>query len=212
MDVRFQNESVFTISGPSGSGKTVLVQKLIKHRQEMFRHKINQVHWFYGIIAPRNLDAHIKTHKGLADGWSDMIKPFDMVILDDLFVEATNNKEVTNAFTRLAHHRPCTMIYITQNIFHQSRDSRTRNLNTHYLIAMKNPRDQLQISTISRQMFPGNHRFLVDVYSDVTNDDEAPYSYLLLDFRQETPSTLRVRTGIFPGEIYKVFINKMNSS
>lgn len=206
MDARFENQSVFTIAGPSGSGKTEIVKKLIKFRNVLFRQKINKVHWFYGIIPPRGLDKDIIPHKGLAEGWSDSVKALDMVILDDLFVEASNNSEVTNAFTRLAHHRPCTVIYITQNIFHQSKDSRTRNLNTHYLVLMKNPRDQLQISHISRQMFPKNSSFLVDIFTKVT--EEKAFSYLLLDFRQETPTVLRIRTGIFPGEIYRVYINK----
>jgi hypothetical protein len=35
----------------------------------------------------------------------------------------------------------------------------------------------------------------------------SPYSYLLIDFRPETPETLRVRTGILKGERYLVFIN-----
>ena len=206
MDVRFDNESVFTISGPSGSGKTVFVQNLIKYRKILFKNTTNKVHWFYGLIAPHHLDEkYIILHQGLPEGWSDLISPHDMVILDDLFVESANNKEVTNAFTRLAHHRPCTLIFITQNIFHKSQDARTRNLNTHYLVLMKNPRDVQQISYISRQMYPPpNSSFLVDVFRNVTA--ETPYSYILLDFRQNTPNSLRVRAGIFPHEQYRVFI------
>ena len=111
---------------------------------------------------------------------------------------------MTNAFTRLAYHRPCTIIFITQNIFHKGGDSKTRNLNTHYLILMKNPRDQTQIQYISRQMFPGNSRFLTDVFRSVT--DNEPYSYILLDFRQETPNYLRIRSHIFPGEPHPVYV------
>lgn len=209
MDVRFDNETVFTVSGPSGSGKTVFVHKLIEHRVVLFKNKVNSIHWFYGIIPPTPAN-HLKLHKGLETGWSDKIQPHDMVVIDDLFVESSTNKELTNAFTRLAHHKPCTLIFITQNIYHKSSDSRTRNLNTHYLVLMKNPRDALQISYISRQMYPKNSSFLVDVFTDVTS--EKPFSYILLDFRQNTPSTLRVRTGIFPNEEYRVFINETSES
>lgn len=204
MNLTLETESVMTVCGPSGSGKTVFVEKLIKHRTQIFRNKIKSVHWFFGIVPPSKLEG-ITLHQGLQDGWTDLIKPYDMVIIDDLFVESGSNKELTNAFTRLAHHRPCFLVYLTQNLFHKSGDSRTRNLNTHYLVLMKNPRDAQQISYISRQMYPGSN-FLVEVFRDVTED--TPFSYVLLDFRQTTPSSLRVRTGIFPGEIYKVYINK----
>ena len=136
--------------------------------------------------------------------WSDIIVKSDIVVIDDLFVEGAKNDELTNAFTRLAHHRGCTLIYITQNLFQQSRDSRTRALNTHYLIIMKNPRDQLQIEILSRQMHPHNSRFLTMAYRDATRD---PFSYFLIDLRQETPNQIRVRKGIFPDDIYLVYMD-----
>jgi len=37
---------------------------------------------------------------------------------------------------------------------------------------------------------------------------KGPYSYLLIDFRPETNDILRVRTGIFLGDEYIVYINK----
>lgn len=209
MNLQFKNESVFTIAGPSSSGKTELTKKLVKYRNDLFKKKIGKIHWFYGIVPPFSSMQDVLLHRGLKDKWSDIVKPYDMVIIDDLFVEGSNNKELTNAFTRLAHHKPCTLIYITQNIFHKSTDSKTRNLNTHYLFLMKNPRDATQISYIARQMYPTNAKFLTDVYHDVTQDE--PYSYILLDFNQETPSVLRVRSHIFPNEQgYAVYIN--NSS
>lgn len=206
MDVRFKNDSVFMVAGPSSSGKTVFVQKLLQHSNTLFKNKINNIHWYYGIIPPPSMmELQIRLHQGLSEGWSEIIEPMDVIVLDDLFVEAGNNKEVTNAFTRLAHHKPCTLIYITQNVFHRGNDARTRSLNTHYLVLMKNPRDASQISYLARQMYPKNSKFLTDVYRDVC-DNEA-FSYILLDFHQETPSKLRVRSNIFPGEAYSVYVN-----
>lgn len=204
LDARLFNESVFVICGPSSSGKTVFTEKLIRFRQSLFRDRVNDIHWFYGEVPPKLTDITIKVTKGLADGWSNKIQAYDMVIIDDLFVESSCSKEVTNAFTRLAHHRPCSLIYITQNLFHKSTDSRTRNLNCHYLIIMRNPRDGTQINHISRQMFPNNSSALSQVFRCVTQDEA--FSYLFLDFRQETPHTLRVRSHIFPGEENAVYI------
>ena len=208
VDIRFNNDSVFTVAGPSSSGKTVFVQKLIKHRKVLFKNNVSKIHWFFSIIPPpHDSSDKIHLHKGLVDGWSDSIAPYDMVILDDLFMESSNSKEVTNAFTRLAHHIPCTIIFITQNLFHRSNDSRTRALNTHYLVLMKNPRDASQISHLARQMYPNQSKFLVDVYKHVTENNA--FSYILLDFRQETPMTLRVRSHIFPNEPHAAYINNL---
>lgn len=201
--MRFENDSVFVISGPSSSGKTYFVRNLITHAKVLFKHKINRFLWFYGIVPPAGVK-NVILHKGLTDNWSDKIKPYDFVVIDDLFMEGGNN-EVTNAFTRLANHKPCTLVYITQNLFQKSQDSRTRSLNTHYLVMMKNPRDKTQISSLARQMYPGSSGFLLDAFNDVTS--KKPFSYLLMDFRQQTPENLRVRTGIFPGDKYIVFIN-----
>lgn len=210
MDVRLYNESVITICGPSASGKSVFVQNLVANRGAMFREPVNNVHWFFAITPPPVVKSEkIHLHAGrLTPGWSNVIQPKDIVIIDDLMDTADSDagRELTNAFTRLAHHRPCTLVYITQNLFSaNSRDNRTRNLNSHYLVLMNNPRDALQIAHISRQMFPTSREFLVNVYRHVTQNKA--YSYLFLDFRQETPSQLRVRTGIFPKEVYRIYIN-----
>lgn len=209
MDVRFANDSVFVIAGPSSSGKTHFVSNLIGNSKNLYKDKINRFLWFYGIVPPPAsllLPKSVIFIKGLLkENWSDQIEAHDFVVIDDLFMESGKSAELTNAFTRLAHHRPCTLIYISQNLFQKSPDARTRALNTHYLVMMKNPRDKSQISILARQMYPQNSAFLIDAFKDATN--EKPYSYLLLDFRQETMEELRVRTGIFPNETHVVYIN-----
>ena len=53
-------------------------------------------------------------------------------------------------------------------------------------------------------MYPHNSRFLTMAYRYATND---PFSYLLIDLRQETPNHVRVRTGIFPENDYFVYMD-----
>jgi len=86
------------------------------------------------------------------------------------------------------------VIFITQNLFHQGGQHRTRNLNVQYLVLFKNPRDQTVIDFLSRQAFPANRRFLIDVFADATKD---PYGYLFMDFTQTCPYELRIRSNIF---------------
>lgn len=65
------------------------------------------------------------------------------------------------------------------------------------MVLMKSPRDATQIGILSKQICPNNSRFIVSAYQDAT---KRPYSYLLLDFKPETPPSLKLRTDIFPHE------------
>jgi hypothetical protein len=87
-----------------------------------------------------------------------------------------------------------TLIYITQNIFSQGKDTKTRRLNTNYLIVFKNPHDKAQIDYIGRQMYPKDKNFLSGAFEDATKIH--PYSYLFIDCHQSTPDEIRVRTNI----------------
>jgi len=121
------------ISCPSGSGKTTFCLKLLKRPNIYFNYIPGEIVWYYGEIKP-NLHKNIKTIKDLPE--EDVAKN-SIVILDDLFIESRNDSNVTNLFTRVAHHRNCFVIFITQNMFHQGYQNRTRNLNCHYLYCLK---------------------------------------------------------------------------
>jgi hypothetical protein len=192
--------SVMTVAGASGAGKTTFVLKLLKQSKMCFNPQPRSITWYYGEICPKDLSSNIIVVKGLPD--IDTIKEDSIIVLDDLFMESSSDKNVTNLFTRISHHRNCFVINITQNIFHQSSQNRTRQLNTHYLVIFKNPRDKLQIQHLQRQTcIP----FLKAAFEDATCS--SPYSYLLLDFHPTTPDSIRVRTGIFLGDDYYVYIN-----
>lgn len=193
------------VAGPSYSGKTTFVLKLLDHRNEIFSSATNRILWCYGIYQP-NLNP-ILTSKGyhLHSGVVDIskIQPYDIVVLDDLLQESSNSKEVTSLFTKAAHHKPCFIIFIMQNLFPPGRESRTRSLNTHYLAIFKNPRDKSQIEFLARQISPRNPKALVQVFEDAT---ESPHSYLFIDLTQECPDAYRFRSNLFqkPLVIYKL--------
>ena len=123
----------------------------------------------------------------------DDIEPFSVMVLDDLMDESKNHAGVTSLFTRLVHHKSLFLINITQNFFQQTKDPRTRRLNSQYLVIFKNDADQTIVNIISRQMFPNCPTYLIGVYKYVT---QKPHGYVFIDMRQETPDEIRVRTGI----------------
>lgn len=204
MDVRLKNGSIFQIVGPSGSGKTYFVHNLIEHRNEIFRNKVKTIHWFQGAgmtnQRKEKLEPCITLHSnGLRDLNTLKFKPYDMIVLDDLFIEARNDDNVTNLFTKTARHNNVTVVYITQNMFHTGNSNRTRNLNVHYLVLFKNPRDSMAIEQIARQMYGSGgsegRQFLMQAFRDATQG--TPHGYLFFDFTQECPEELRIRTSLF---------------
>ena len=84
----------------------------------------------------------------------DVNKP-NLIVFDDQMIGVSKDKRIVNPFTRCSHHRNVSVIYIVQNLFHQGKGSRSINLNSHYLVLFKNPRDKLQILTLVKQMYPG---------------------------------------------------------
>lgn len=190
-----------SVVGASGSGKTTLVQKLLKYPEIYFNNKPSIIQWFYGEVKPSINQRNVTYIKGLPK--SDEILENSIIVLDDLFIEARNDCDITNLFTRVAHHKNSFIIFLTQNLFHTSSQNRTRNLNTHYLIIFKNPRDTLQVRTLASQT---GYKFLVDVFREATSD--GPHKYLLLDFRQETPEVLRIRSNILIGEEQFAYVSE----
>ena len=136
------------------------------------------------------------------------IQPYDLIIFDDLLDVKRSSFDVIAMFTKAAHHKPCFIIFITQNLFPGGKESRTRSLNTHYYILFKNPRDKSQIDCLARQIVPRKSKTLIDVFEAAT---KPAHGYLFCDFTQECPDSYRFRTNLFgdleagtPITIYKL--------
>jgi hypothetical protein len=71
------------------------------------------------------------------------------------------------------------------------------NLNTHYIVLFKNPRDANQVAILALQMYPGKSQFVVEAYEDATRES---YGYLLIDLRSDNDDRYRIRTKIFPDD------------
>ena len=186
------------IAGPSHSGKTVLSLKLIDYRASLFECPIRRVIWCYGIYQS-GLQAELERRGVITMPetiHTSNIQPYDLVILDDLLDVTRSSQDVTAMFTKAAHHKPCFIVFITQNLFPGGKEARTRSLNTHYYILFKNPRDKSQIDFLARQIAPRKSKALIDVFETAT---APPHGYLFCDFNQECPDSFRFRTNLFRG-------------
>ena len=79
------------------------------------------------------------------------------------------------------------------------------SLNSHYIVLFKIARDTTQVDNLVRQMYPGKSAFMIEAFKIATS---APYGYLLIYLKQEIDDKLRLRTGIFPGDVQYVYLRK----
>ena len=173
---------------------------------------LERILWCYGQHQPayeelsRDLP-DVQFVEELPEDWSEHIDPThrNLVVLDDLMQECGKDPQITKLFTQGSHHRNLSVIYIVQNLFHQSKESRTISLNCHYIVLFKNPRDRSQIVHLAKQMYPGQTKFMVEAYADATS---LPHSYLFIDLKPHCPEEHRLRSCIFPGETSYAYVPK----
>jgi len=207
------------ISGVSQSGKTTLVSNLLQLSSSIFTVKPSRVFLFYKFNQNiyqemiRNELVHelveITEESLNYDNIVTKVAPYkskggSLIIFDDSMSDVTS--DFAQIFTNLSHHQNCSVIYITQNLFHKDSNYRTMSLNTHYLFLMKNGRDKQQIRTLARQICPGNSTYVVDAFIQAT---KYPFSYLLMDFRPQSAEILKLRSHIFPHQFpYTIYAEK----
>lgn len=198
-DIRFRVGSSILVGGPSKSGKTVLSLNLIRFESILFEQKHDRIIWISGTERPKELPSQVIFSSDLHEN----ILPNDLVFYDDQMINSRSSKYVTKLFTEICHHLPATIVFIVQNIFEKSSESRSRSLNTSYMFLTRSVRDSSQIEYLGREIFPRNKNYLRDAYDDATRK---PYSYLLIDLHQETPDEIRLRTNVFPNESGPVLV------
>lgn len=202
----FIHPSNIVLAGPSGAGKTQFLINAL--RKNLFQPTPTRIVWIYGESQSAHHDVDLLSEQGKLPRieyhrndteYEEIMESFDpmqtnLLVLDDQMNEGkAKASSFSNIFTKGSHHRKITVVYMMQNLFEKGGSNRTISLNAHYLGVFKNPRDQRQIGVLASQMFPNNSAFIRDAYADAT---EKPHSYLLFDFRQETPEELRVLTAV----------------
>lgn len=190
--VIFTNERVFmAVVGPSGSGKTELIYKML--RGSTFYPKFEKIYFFYR----ENQPLYSKMTKELNIEFVSCID-FDMIeklencllIFDDSCEEIYDDKRFAKIATS-GRHRKLHVIFVKHNLFHQSKNSRTIDLNTTHVILFKSPRDVNQIVYFGKQL--NKAPFLKEAFEKATVDS---FGHLLIDFNPRTSDALRYSSNI----------------
>jgi hypothetical protein len=203
----FLSPTTISISGISGSGKTSILFKILDNKEELFDIKPNKIMYCYGAWQSsfENKDGEIDFHEGVPSS-SDIEEFVDgkhnIIILDDLQDQVVQDIQVQHLFTRGSHHNNLTIININQNMFAQGKHARNINVNTHYMILTRNPRDVTQVNVLARQT--GLGQTLIEGFRDSTAH---PYGYILINLSPHSDQQFRVMSNIFPDEDRIVYMS-----
>jgi len=167
---RFKTPSSILIVGPSGCGKTCFTESLLlDHLDELFVNPPPTIHYGYGAWQDgfRSMqEAGVQFHEGIPaiDNLKSWLPQGGLLVLDDLMAEGGEDKELLDLFTKHSHHQNITVIYLCQDMFPPGKYAKSISRNAHYIIAFKNPRDQLGMKYLLLQAFPTCWQDMMDVY------------------------------------------------
>jgi hypothetical protein len=191
---QFKHEFTMVVTGPSKSGKTEFVKQLVQNTQ-WISPPPPKIVWCYREWqkAYESLQVSVTFVKNIPSDDEKLVADLSthhLLIFDDM-MGGKAIESIVDWFTRKAHHRSTSVIYIRQNLFDRAAHHRTISLNAHYLVLFKNPRDKSQIGVLSRQ---SQMPHLLPAYEDATGQ---PHGYLLVDLSPQTPEELRLRSQLF---------------
>ena len=199
------------IAGPTNCGKTFWVNRLLMN--DMFTQPVSSILYCYGVYQDfynvmknnKAIRGPMTFRQGLpskADIDTIHDGKFHIIVLDDLMEQIVKSQEMQQLFTKYCHHLNITAIFISQNIFQQGPHARSISLNCHIIVLFSNKRDESQIRTFARQLYPTKWKRFVEVYESNMNFE---FSYLVIDCTPSHPRDIKVRSCIFPGETSYTF-------
>lgn len=204
--------STWLLVGPSYSGKTTLISEILTRRHETFAEPIDSIVFVYREFQPIYFSLmdqipQIKFTTSIEEAES-LIQSPGIIVFDDVMNSLDNaetNRMLTSWYTQKAHHRGVTVFTLLQNAYHKG--TRELNLNSHYMVLFRQPRDLSSVSILARQICPTEIKFLIEAFQKATENKEHGYLFIDLDPRN-AKFKLFLRSSIWPSESCLVFSTK----
>ena len=216
-DLTFKHPFTCLAVGPTSAGKTVWLMSVLREKHKLISPLPKHIFLFYSEMQPvykemssENLITHLIQGIPPYDELKEMVKSYKghggcLLIMDDALNDLATN-DLQTMFIQGSHHLDASIICVSQQLFFQSKQYRTMSINSHYLVLFKSPRENRQIQTLASQVSPKRASFLVDA---ITRATRQPFSYVVLDFKQNQSDSCRVRSNLFAKEAPPiVFIQK----
>ena len=201
---QFRTPCSVLIVGPSGSGKTVFTTRLLTDNVDLFASRPAKIHYCYGSWQ-KSFETLKKAGVTFSAGVpteEELDKRFPrggLLVMDDLMTEGNNDKTVLDIFTKHSHHRNITVLYLCQDMFPPGKFAKSISRNAHYIVAFKNPRDQLGVRNVVLQAFPVKWQIVLDVFRRATS---RPFGYLVLDLHPASGDDKRLVSHLLKDEGY----------
>lgn len=205
--IKFESPTSIFIVAPSGGGKTELTKQLLKHADGVFKVPPSQIYFCYSIwqniyTEMQNEITNIQFYHGLPsleelNDWGTEVG-HKILVLDDLMMKAVDSDELVHMLCVGSHHSNFTVIFLLQNVFQKGKSMRTASLNCHYFLLFGSKREHSQITTLGRQIFPGNTKYFMSAYQKAISSK--PFHFLLVDLSPHTNKLYQLRTNILPGQ------------
>ena len=212
--IKFISPFSCIVAGSTSSGKSSLVFEILKHSDVMSTEPPVKIIYAYGAWQNKFLEvqksiSNIEFFEGLPTKQDLDTRAVNgqhrVLVLDDLMSVAEHDKSTLDLFTKHSHHMNISVFFIVQNLFSGGKYFRSISLQTHYFILFKNRRDELQIHTFARQLFPSNVQYFIDAYRKATKDK---YQYTFVDISPHSASEYSLRSQILPAQLLSVFVPK----
>ena len=199
---KFKHPFSMIVAGPTQSGKTHWVMQLLRERRDRIEKVPANIvycytHWQPKFDELKSFAPSTVFFRGLPHAFYLKSLENCLIVVDDLMDAASKDPSVMSLFTEGCHHKNISVIFLSQNIFHQGKHSRTMSLNVQYMVLFKNARDQSQIHTLARQMFPSDWRSFLQHYEAMTSEQ---HGHVILDLHPTTPNNKRIVTD-FPHQV-----------
>ena len=157
----FKSPLSILVVGPSNCGKTTFLKRLLLENEDLVATPSRRIVYCYGswqptfdILKKEGVTFHegVPTHEQLKEWFGD--KKGGLLILDDLIAKVGDDKDILNLSTQYSHHMNVTMFYLCQDMLPHGKYAKTISRNAQYIMAFKNPRDQVALCMLLPQMHP----------------------------------------------------------
>ena len=208
-DARLKCPFSLIVAGPSGCGKSTFIANLLIHQGRLIDKDLDYILWFYGEVPPdpslvQSL-GNVRAIQGLPDSFDNYIQSSQngLALFEDLMSECSKNEQITAFFTRKSHHQNISVIFVTQNFYHQGRERKNFGRNAKYLCIFDSPLDKTIPYSLAQKLMPRNQSAFIDMFNHAI--DYTHYGYLFIDGDQTSPKNAKFRTDIF-GDTQRVLI------
>lgn len=206
--IKFETPATCLVIGSTGVGKSTFVKDVLRQADGMFKDPPKRIFYAYGVSQPlfsemRNVVRNISFHEGLPtreqlETWNMETPGHKILVMDDLMQVGAKSNMLVDIFCQFSHHLGFTAWFICQNAFSSGKQYRTVSLNSQYIILFSNKRDEMQVQTLGRQIFPANSAFFMSAYRMATSER---YNPLIIDLSPHSDPQYKLRSHIFPDQL-----------